>query len=142
MSQSNSSRRDFLGAGLGASGLGVAAALGFSRPAAAQVDPETAVTQTAAFKINPEKEAEAIELLRTLTEAVEANEPGVLAYIAHRSQQDPSRLVFYEVYADAEALRAHGQAPHLAPLRQAFGAGVFEGPLEITRLTRVGGYWR
>lgn len=138
MPHSKSTRRDVLRA----STVGVAGALGFSRLAAAELDPATAITQTAAFNINPERETEALELVRTLTQAVEENEPGVLAYIAHRSQQDPNRLVFFEVYADAEALQAHSQAPHLAPLRQAFGAGVFSGPLEITKLTRVGGYWR
>jgi len=136
------SRRALM-SGVAATAAGVAAGvLGFSRPAAAQLDPSKAVTQTASFKINAERETEALALLATLTKAVEENEPGVLAYVAHRSQADPSLLVFFEVYADGEALRAHGQAPHLAPLRQAFASGIFQGPLEIVKLDRIAGFWR
>jgi quinol monooxygenase YgiN len=135
-------RRQLLKGGAAAAAVATGGTLGFSRLASAQFDPATAVTQTAAFAIDPEREEEALELLRTLTAAVEANEPGVLAYIAHRSQQEPNRIVFFEVYADAEAVAAHGQAPHLAPLRQAFGAGVFKGPLELTKLDRLSGFWR
>ena len=141
-SASATTRRAFVNGTAAATVGAVGGTLGFSRLAAAQFDPAKALTQTAAFKINPEKETEALALLATLAKAVEDNEPGVLAYIAHRSQSDPTQLLFFEVYADEEALRAHGQAPHMAPIRQAFGAGVFQGPLEIVKLDRVGGFWR
>lgn len=139
---SETSRRALMGSAVAATAGMAAGTLGFSRPALAQVDPSKAVTQTASFKMSPEKETEALALLATLTKAVEENEPGVLAYIAHRSQSDSTQIVFFEVYADAEALQSHGQAPHLAPLRQAFGSGIFQGPLEIVKLDRLAGFWR
>lgn len=127
--------------GLLAAGAGLAT-LGFNRLAtAADADTSQMITQLAKFKINPEKEAEAIETLKELCTAVEANEPGVLVYICHRSNKSPDELVFFEVYKDADALKAHGQTEHLGKLRKSF-ATLFRPPLEVVKLDRVGGFAR
>ena len=34
-------------------------------------------------------------------------EPGCLAYVAHRSQQEPRKFVLYEQYVDEAALNVH-----------------------------------
>jgi quinol monooxygenase YgiN len=39
-------------------------------------------------------------------------EPGVLALHAVAAQDDPAHITVFEVYLDAEAYRAHLQAPH------------------------------
>ena len=135
-------RRSFLQTAATAGGAMV---FGFSRGArAAEGD---SITQTARFRLNPEKADEAVALLEELCGAVEEHEPGVLAYICHRSAADPSELLFFEVYENGEALMAHGQTEHLGKLRMAFGQGVFlplsaETPLEIVRLNRVAGFSR
>ena len=122
---------------------GAAAALfGFTRRAAAQGDPAQRIVQTARFKLNAEKAEEGLAALRELTEAVQANEPGVLAYLAYRSQTDPTDLFFFEIYADQEALAAHGQTPHIAELRALFASGVLQPPVEIVRMDPVGGFYR
>lgn len=131
-------RREMLAAGAGAA---AAMTIGFSRVAGA-ADEAGSITQLAKFKMNVEKEAEAIEALSVLTKAVEDNEPGVLAYIAYRSEKDPSEVTFYEVYKDDEALKAHGAMPHLAEMRKHFAAGIFQPPLEVIKLNRVSGYSR
>ena len=123
-------------------------AVGFTRLAAAEgVDLSKAITQTAAFRIDAAREAEAVAALQELAEAVEENEPGVLAYIPHRVASDPTQVVFFEVYADEAAMKAHGATPHLAKLREHFGAGLFkpfaEGKaVEIVKLDRVAGFCR
>jgi quinol monooxygenase YgiN len=118
------------------------AAIGFSRPAvAADADSEKMITQLAKFKLNPEKQDEAVQALKDLCAAVEQNEPGVLAYICSRSSKSPDELVFFEVYKDEAALQAHGKTPHLGKLRASF-ATLFRPPLEVTRLDRVGGFSR
>ena len=53
----------------------------------------------------------------------------------------PDEIVFFEVYKDEEALKAHGRSPHLAKLRKGF-ATLFHGPVEVTRLDRIGGFAR
>lgn len=129
-------RRSFyaLGAGL--------ATIGFNRLAsAAEEDASSMVTQLAKFKLNMEKETEAIEMLKELCAAVEANEPGVLAYLCHRSVKNPDELAFFEVYKDKDALKAHGRTPHMAKMQTAF-LTYFRPPLEVTRLDRVGGFTR
>ena len=132
----STSRRDFIAKG---AGLAVAATFGFTRTGHAQTGTE--ITQIASFKIQAGKEAEAIKLLQTLADAVEKNEPGVLAYIAHTAGEEQKEVVFYEIYKDAAALQAHGQTPHLGALRSNF-ANLFMPPVDIKRLTKVGGYSR
>jgi quinol monooxygenase YgiN len=139
-----STRRDALRAGAAAA----IAAIGFSRLATAQgADASKMITQTAAFRIDPAREADAIAALTELAKAVEEKEPGVLAYIPHRVASDPTQVVFFEVYADEAAMQAHGQQPHLAKLREHFGAGLFkpyaEGKfVEIVKLDRIAGFSR
>ena len=135
------SRRDFLKGTTAAAGAAVVT-IGFVRPeaAAAAVD-ENAITQLASFKINMEKEAEAIETLEELCKGVEDSEPGVLAYICHRKTETPDTLVFFEIYKDEAAMQAHNGTPHMGKMRGAF-ATQFMPPLEVTRLTCIGGFSR
>lgn len=45
--------------------------------------------------------------------AIKAQEPGTLVYATHVLDGEPLSRVFYEVYRDAEAFRAHEGAPHV-----------------------------
>ncbi len=129
-------RRGFCAAGAGL------ATIGFSRLAgAAEGDTSSAITQLAKFKLNMDKEAEALQALKDLCAAVEKDEPGVLAYVCHRSVKNPDELVFFEVYKDEEAMKAHGKTPHMAKMRTAF-VTLFRPPIEVTRLERIAGFTR
>jgi quinol monooxygenase YgiN len=130
------SRRAFCAASAGV------AAFGFNRlAAAADAESSKMITQIAKFKLNMNKEAEAIEALKELCAAVEKTEPGVLVYLCHRSTKKPDELVFFEVYKDEDAYKAHVKTPHFAKLRKGF-ATLFQLPLEVARLDRVGGFAR
>jgi len=130
------SRRSFCVAGA------ALATFGFSRPAAAAEGAAgTSITQIAKFKLNTEKEEEGLQLLKEMCAAVEKEEPGVLTYICHRSAKTPDEIVFFEIYKDEEAMKAHGKTPHIAKLRTAFG-GLFRPPVEVIRLDRIGGFSR
>jgi len=123
------------------------AGIGFTRLAFAEGDAAKVITQTAAFRIDPAKETEALAALTELAKAVEEKEPGVLAYIPHRVAGDATQIVFFEVYADEAAVKNHGTQPHLAKLGEMFRAGVFkpfaEGkPVEIVKLDRIAGFSR
>lgn len=93
-------------------------------------------------KAQPGKEEETLERVRKMGEAVEAQEPGALAYLIHRSAEDPSEIVFFEVYKDDAAFQAHAQTPHMGELREKF-AELFDGStVKVDRLERVGGFVR
>ena len=129
-------RRGFCVAGAGL------ATVGFNRLAsAAEGEKGAMISQIAKFKLNMEKEAEGLQALKELCTAVEENEPGVLAYICHRSVKNPDEIIFFEVYKDDEAMKAHAKTPHMAKLRTAF-VTLFRPPLEVTRLDRIGGFSR
>jgi quinol monooxygenase YgiN len=44
-------------------------------------------------------------------------EPGVLAIYAVAEKEDPSKLRFFEIYADEAAFRAHIDSPHFKKFR-------------------------
>jgi quinol monooxygenase YgiN len=140
----NTDRREFLTSAAMLTGVAMTGQFGFARQVSAM---EESVTQLASFRINPEKEAEAISQLNELTSAVEALEPGVLAYIAHRSASDPNLLTFFEIYENEAALKNHGQQPHLAKMGQAFAENIFlpfssEVPVKVDKLDKVSGFAR
>jgi quinol monooxygenase YgiN len=68
--------------------------------------------------LKPASEAEGMAALRQLALDVEANEPDTLTYLVHTSFQgdarlqalppvDPSSVLFFETYRDADAFLAH-----------------------------------
>ena len=132
-------RRDFMVAGAAAA---AATTFGFNRLAQADTaDASTLVSQIVKFKINMENEDGAIKALQELTKGVEDNEPGVLTYIAHRSKNDPSEVVFFEIYKDEQAVQAHNGTPHMNAMRAGFMEN-FQPPLDVQPLERVSGFAR
>ena len=79
-------------------------------------------------------EAEFEEVFLTLSEAVRANEPGCIMY--QLCKDDDGNYVVMEMYADEEALAAHGQSEHFKAAGAGF-KGKMGGPPEITRMAAV-----
>lgn len=95
----------------------------------------------ARFKIQAGKEDEGVRQLQTMTHAVKANEPGALAYMCHRSKEDPSEVIFFESYKDEEALKAHRKTEHMKQMGAVF-PDLFVGPPKIELLDTVEGFMR
>lgn len=73
--------------------------------------------------------AEAFEAtFRELSAAVHANEPGVRCYQLTRSKSDPLTYKVLEIYADADALKAHGESAHFKAAGPALGASLAGRP--------------
>ena len=96
----------------------------------------------AQFKLKPDKQAEAEAALAEMVAAVEANEPGAVLYIAHRSQKDPTLIIFFEAYADGDAFTAHTQTPHFQNLQRVLAQVADLSTVRIERLDRVAGFAR
>ena len=96
----------------------------------------------AQFKIKPEMQAEAEKALAEMVAAVEANEPGAVLYIAHRSQKDPTPITFFEAYADGDAFRAHTATPHFQNLQRVLAQVADLSTVRIERLERIAGFTR
>ena len=47
-------------------------------------------------------------------------EEGTLEYIVYQGTEDPTMLVFYEIYQDEAAHAAHGNSEGMAAFREAF----------------------
>jgi len=58
------------------------------------------------------------------------NDPGTIAYVAHRSTDDPSKFFVYEKYESTEALKAHSSTPHFQEFSRAV-ASMLDGRPEV-----------
>ncbi|MDP2674927.1 MAG: putative quinol monooxygenase [Dehalococcoidia bacterium] len=96
----------------------------------------------AQFKIKPEMQAEAEKALAEMVAAVEANEPGAVLYVAHRSQKDPTLITFFEAYADHDAFTAHTQTPHFQNFQRQLAQLADLSTVRIERLERIAGFTR
>ena len=95
------------------------------------------ITIVATLKAQPGKEAELQAALEEMIPQVREKEAGkVTAYALHTRDDDPSTFLFYEQYASADALAAHGTTDHMKALGAKL-AGLLAGRPEIGRYTQV-----
>jgi len=96
------------------------------------------ITVIAKLKVKPGSEAAFREAADKMIADVKANEAGTVTYLLHRANADPTEFVFYEVYADQNAMAAHSSSE---PMQQFFGAmgGLLAGRPEIGMFEELGG---
>ena len=93
----------------------------------------------AKLKAKAGEEEKMEEALRGMVVKV-AQEQGTLTYTLHRSQQDPCVFLFYEMYKDDAALKAHSSTPYFKELFS-FLKPLLDGAPEIDmyeELARIG----
>lgn len=93
-------------------------------------------------KMKPGKEDEAVKQMTGMVESVKAKEPGALIYAFHRPQEDPSELVFWELYADDDAFKNHMSTEHMGAMRGSFAELFDPTTVKLERLERVAGFSR
>jgi len=71
------------------------------------------------IEVPPASRDRFLAAIRAQAAASLAEEPGCLRFDVCAVEDDPTRFVLYEVYADEAALAAHGETPHFARWRQA-----------------------
>ena len=89
---------------------------------------------TAKLNVKPEAAAEFEDVFLTLSEAVHANEPGCILYQLCKDEE--GNYIVMEMYADEEALAAHGQSEHFKAAGAGF-KGKMAGAPEIKRMQAV-----
>jgi quinol monooxygenase YgiN len=75
-------------------------------------NPSMPVVRIAELQIDPAQLAAYTTAVKEEMEASVRVEPGVLAIYAVAEKNDPTRLRFFEMYADEMAYQAHIQSPH------------------------------
>lgn len=88
------------------------------------------ITVIATLKVKPGQEETLVAGMQKMIAHVQANEPGTLAYVLHRSTADSTTFVVYEVYADQAAFATHGASE---PMQEFFklAGGIMAGPPSI-----------
>ncbi len=74
-----------------------------------------AVRVLAHFKAKPGKGKELEKILLTLVEPTR-NEPGNIAYVLHRSTENPDELLFDEIFSSRDAFEEHAAKPYIKSL--------------------------
>ena len=89
----------------------------------------------AKLKAKSGEESKMADALRAMVSKVEKEE-GTLVYTLHQAQNDPTQFLFYEKYADGEALKAHSSTPYFKEL---FGTlkPLLDGAPEIAMYTEI-----
>ncbi len=77
--------------------------------------PKDAVILVARVKAKKGKEDALKEALATMLEPTH-KEKGCIHYILHQDAGDKTNFMFYEVWASGDALKKHGQTPHMKAL--------------------------
>jgi quinol monooxygenase YgiN len=91
----------------------------------------------ATLTIQPGKEAEFEAVFTALAAQVRANEPGNVLYQLTRSRDAANVYKVLELYADQDALSAHGKTDHYRAAGPKLG-GVLGAPPHIEYLDSVG----
>lgn len=99
------------------------------------------LTIVAKLQAAPGKEEQLKEAFTKMISAVKAGEQGkTLVYSLHVANDDPSTFLFYEQYADEDAMKAHSTSEHMGALNVALREGqLLAGRPTIERYTRIGG---
>ena len=99
-------------------------------------------TIIARIKIKEGKQDEALAALKKMAEGVEANEPGTLAYVIHQSKDDPSEIIFFELYTDDDASKAHREGDSMKAFQSGFADMFDVSQVKIEQLDRIAGVVR
>lgn len=97
------------------------------------MSPAAQVIVAATVQVKPESQDEALAAITTAIEATHG-EDGCVAYALHRDRDEPTRFVIIEKWATPEALKEHGETPHLQALFGALGP-LLAAPPTITYTT-------
>jgi quinol monooxygenase YgiN len=65
------------------------------------------ITLIAKLTVKPGKMEEAKAILKEVVPRIREAEPGCLEYIPHTVRGEDNTLMFYEIYRDKDALKAH-----------------------------------
>ncbi|WP_374008355.1 putative quinol monooxygenase [Leifsonia sp. LS-T14] len=95
-----------------------------------------AKTLYAEFTARPGHEDAVERLVAGLAEKVR-QEPGNVAFIAHRLADDPAAFFVYEEYADADAFAAHVRAEYGIAFNAELAEHIVEPGSRLTWLDRV-----
>jgi quinol monooxygenase YgiN len=96
------------------------------------------LTVIAKLKVKADQTATFEDEARKMIAHVQANEPGTLRYVCHRSTADPTVYLIYEVYEDQAAFATHGGS---SAMQAFFGAmrGVLDGRPELEMYEAIAG---
>ncbi len=108
-------RRTLLAGGAAAAAWPLLGGTAFAADASDDAIPKDAVILTARVKAKAGKEKEVKKALAAMVGPTR-KEKGCIHYILQQAADDKTLFMFYEVWASRDALKKHGQTPHMKAL--------------------------
>jgi quinol monooxygenase YgiN len=96
------------------------------------------VSMLAKVRVKEGKGDELVAAFAAMFDQVE-REPGTEVYALNRAKDDPDVFWFYELYADTDALAAHGSSDAMAKAGPAFGPLIADSELILGEPVRAKG---
>jgi len=85
-----------------------------------------------AFKIQPGKDSQALQVMTSLISTVRREEPACAGITMLRDAADPTRVLLYELWPDRDSyMGPHMETPHIKAFKAQAGE-LFSGAPEIT----------
>ena len=100
------------------------------------------ITVLARFEMLEGKEIDVVEAVRKMADAVKANEPGCLLYVATRGKVNGRELYFFEIYEDEKAFQDHARTDHMRAMQVAMNGMIDNSSFNVESLDDVGGFVR
>ena len=95
-----------------------------------------AVTLIAKIKAKAGSENDLEAAFRDMIKKVRAAEPGCQAYVLHKSNQDPTQFVWYEIYQDQAAFDNHRKTDHMKEMGNRI-KDLLDGRPQVEMLTEI-----
>jgi quinol monooxygenase YgiN len=95
------------------------------------------VAMIAKITTQPGKRDEAVGVLQKLVDAA-GDEPGTITYVLHTEPANPEAIWFYELYQDADALKAHSSSSAMGEVFGPLGPLLDGAPELISLVPQVG----
>ncbi len=70
---------------------------------------DISISLIATVRVKKGNMEKAIEALKEIVPKIKESEPGCLQYIPHTIKGEENSIIFYEVYADSDALKQHNK---------------------------------
>jgi quinol monooxygenase YgiN len=93
----------------------------------------------AELKAKGGNDAEIDGVISEFVEWVTGNEQGTVHYSAHRSQKDPTKIIFYEAYRREDALTGHTQSSAFKEFGRKIVQYIDPSQTKIERFTLIAG---
>ena len=97
------------------------------------------IYQTGAYRVKPAAVEKVKRAIQEFVSYVQSNEPGTQMYLAWQEKDDPTKFVHLFIFADADAMRRHGESDAVKRFEETYSPELAEGDVVFTDYAMIAG---